>query len=201
MSQPTYFTPWRVGLFGVALAIGIVLALTPFRPAEQFPAAGTTADRDIVAGQEATFISAALTTEAQEAARSEVETQFEFNPDIRPAQLEALRLYLDAVVLEREARNAPRRHRTGRWRRLGGRERVGRAGRRNGRASAVGANGARPHPGLETCAARRVVPTRRVRSTVREHSSRIATGLGEPPAGAALCRRPQRGAPQLARSG
>ena len=107
MSQPTYFTPWRVGLFGVALAIGIVLALTPFRPAEQFPAAGTTADRDIVAGQEATFISAALTTEAQEAARSEVETQFEFNPDIRPAQLEALRLYLDAVVLEREARNAP----------------------------------------------------------------------------------------------
>ncbi len=107
MSQSTYFTPWRVGLFGVALAIGIVLALTPFRPAEQFPALGTVSDRDVVASHEAMFISETLTAEAQEAARAEVATQFEFNPDIRPAQLEALRLYLDAVVLERQARNAP----------------------------------------------------------------------------------------------
>lgn len=107
MSQPTYFTPWRVGLFGVALAIGIVLALTPFRPTEQFPAVGTVADRDIVASEDVTFTSPVLTTEAQERARAEVETRFEFNPDIRPAQLEALRLYLDAVVLERQARNAP----------------------------------------------------------------------------------------------
>ena len=107
MSQSTYFTPWRVGLFGVALAIGIILALTPFRAAEQFPDLGAVAERDVVASHDAVFISAALTAEAQEAARAEVATQFEFSPDIRPAQLEALRLYLDAVVLERQARNAP----------------------------------------------------------------------------------------------
>ena len=107
MSQSTYFTPWRVGLFGVALAIGIILALTPFRTAEQFPAAGAVADRDVVASHEVTFISQTLTAEAQAAARAEVATQFEFNPDIRPAQLEALRRYLDAVTLERRARNAP----------------------------------------------------------------------------------------------
>ena len=107
MSQSTYFTPWRVVLFGVVLAVGIVLALTPFRPTEQFPEVGTVADRDVVAMQEVMFISTALTAEAQDAARAQVESQFEFNPDIRPAQLEALRLYLDAVILEREARNAP----------------------------------------------------------------------------------------------
>ncbi|MDE2891284.1 MAG: HDIG domain-containing protein [Chloroflexota bacterium] len=107
MSQQSYFTPWRVGVFGVALAIGIVLALTPFRPEQDFPALGTVADRDIVAMEETSFISASLTAEAQEVARSEVDTQFEFDPDIRPAQLEALRLYLEAVVLERRARNAP----------------------------------------------------------------------------------------------
>ena len=107
MSQHNYFTPLRVGVFGVALAIGIVLALTPFRPTEQFPVLGTVADRDIVASHEAMFISASLTAEAQEVARSEVAEQFEFNPDIRPAQLEALRLYLDAVTLERSARRTP----------------------------------------------------------------------------------------------
>ena len=107
MSQQSYFTPLRVGVFGVALAIGIVLALTPFRPEQQFPALGAVADRDIVATEEASFISESLTARAQDVARSEVDTQFEFDPDIRPAQLEALRLYLDAVVLERRARNAP----------------------------------------------------------------------------------------------
>ena len=106
MSQPTYFTPWRVGLFGVVLAIGIVLALTPLQPREQFPAVGAVSDRDVVASEDVTFISPELTTEAQEAARAEVETRFEFNPDIRPAQLEALRLYLDAVVMERQARHS-----------------------------------------------------------------------------------------------
>ena len=107
MNQPTYFTPWRVGVFGVALAIGIVLALTPFQPTEQFPAVGTVAERDIVASAEVTFISEALTAEAQTAARAEIESQFEFNPDIRPAQLEALSLYLEAVALERAARRTP----------------------------------------------------------------------------------------------
>ncbi len=107
MSQQSYFTPLRVGVFGVALAIGIVLALTPFRPEQQFPALGAVADRDIVATEEASFISESLTARAQDVARSEIDTQFEFDPDIRPAQLEALRLYLDAVVLERRARNAP----------------------------------------------------------------------------------------------
>ena len=107
MSQQSYFTPLRVGVFGVALAIGIVLALTPFRPEEQFPTFGAVADRDIVAMEETSFISELLTVEAQQVARSEVDTQFEFDPDIRPAQLEALRLYLDAVVAERRARNAP----------------------------------------------------------------------------------------------
>jgi hypothetical protein len=105
MNQSTYFTPWRVAVFGVALTIGIVLALTPFRPTEQFPAVGTVAQRDIVASEEVTFISTALTAEAQQVARSEVEAHFEFNPDVRPAQLEALRLYLGAVVLERQARS------------------------------------------------------------------------------------------------
>ena len=78
MSQQSYFTPWRVGVFGVALAIGIVLALTPFRPEQEFPALGTVADRDIVATEETSFISASLTAEAQDVARSEVDTQFEF---------------------------------------------------------------------------------------------------------------------------
>ena len=107
MSQHNYFTRLRVGVFGVALAVGIVLALTPYRPTEQFPALGTVADRDFVASHEAMFISSSLTAGAQETARSEVATQYEFNPDVRPAQLEALRLYLQAVTLERAARSAP----------------------------------------------------------------------------------------------
>lgn len=107
MSQQSYFTPLRVGVFGVALAIGIVLALTPFRGEEQFPASGSMADRDIVAIEETTFVSESLTAEAQDLARSEVEIQFEFDPDVRPAQLEALRLYLEAVSSERVARAAP----------------------------------------------------------------------------------------------
>ena len=107
MSQPNYFTPWRVGVFGVALAIGIILSLTPFQPTEQFPAVGTVADRDVVASEAVTFISESLTAEAQAAARADVAPRFDFNPDIRPAQLEALNLYLDAVVLDRAARRAP----------------------------------------------------------------------------------------------
>ena len=107
MSQSTYFTPWRVGVFGIALAVGIILALTPFQPTEQFPTVGTVADRDVVAAAEVTFISSTLTDEARAVARSEVETQFEFSPDVRPAQLEVLRLYLDAVLMERAARSSP----------------------------------------------------------------------------------------------
>ncbi len=107
MSHDTYFTRWRLGLFGIALAVGIVLALTPFRPAEEFPTPGTAADRDIVAVEGATFVSEVLTAEQRDAARAQVEPRFEFNPDVRPAQLEAQRLYLEAVALEREARSAP----------------------------------------------------------------------------------------------
>ncbi len=107
MSQETYFTPWRLSLFGVVLAIGIALALTPFHPAEQFPAVGAVAERDVVAEEAVTYVSESRTAEARVAARAEVQPQFEFNPDIRPAQLEGLRLYLEAVALEREARNAP----------------------------------------------------------------------------------------------
>ncbi|MYJ00999.1 MAG: hypothetical protein F4102_01465, partial [Chloroflexi bacterium] len=107
MSQDSYFTPWRLGLFGVGLTIGIVLALTPFRPAEEFPATGAVAERDIVANEAITFVSETRTAESREAARASVEPQYEFNPDVRPAQLEALGRYLEAVALEREARNAP----------------------------------------------------------------------------------------------
>ena len=107
MSQSTYFTPWRVVVFGIALAVGIILALTPFQPTEQFPAVAAVADRDVVATEEVTFISTTLTEQAREVARSEVETQFEFSSDIRPAQLEVLRLYLASVLLERRARNSP----------------------------------------------------------------------------------------------
>ncbi len=105
--QETYFTPWRLGVFGVALAVGIALALTPIRPAEQFPAPGAVAERDITAEETATFVSASLTAAARDEARAAVEPQFAFNPDVRPAQLEGLRLYLEAVALERAARTAP----------------------------------------------------------------------------------------------
>lgn len=107
MRQETYFTPWRLSLFGIVLAIGIVLALTPFHPAEQFPAVGAVAERDVVAEESVTYVSESLTAEARDAARAEVQPRYEFNPDIRPAQLEGLRLYLEAVALEREARSAP----------------------------------------------------------------------------------------------
>ncbi len=107
MSQETYFTPWRLGLFGVVLAIGITLALTPYRPAEQFPAPGTLAERDIFADKDITFVSQTRTEEARVAARAAVQPQYEFNPDVRPAQLEGMRLYLEAVALEREIRSAP----------------------------------------------------------------------------------------------
>ena len=107
MSQDSYFTPWRLALFGIALTIGIVLALTPFRPAEEFPATGAVAERDVVANEAITFVSETLTAESREAARASVEPQYEFNPDVRPAQLEALSRYLEAVAMEREARNAP----------------------------------------------------------------------------------------------
>ncbi len=107
MSRPTYFTPLRVGVFAIALAVGIVLALTPFQPTEQFPSLGEVAERDVVAAHEATFISPTLTEGARAAAGAQVEPQFEFNPDVRPAQLEALRIYLNAVTAERAARRAP----------------------------------------------------------------------------------------------
>lgn len=107
MSEQTYFTPLRVGVFGFALVIVFVLALTPYRRAEQFPPVGAVAERDIVATEETTFVSDSRTAQAQEEARATIEPRFEFSPDVRPAQLEALRLYLDAVRQAREARNSP----------------------------------------------------------------------------------------------
>ena len=107
MSRPTYFTPLRVGVFAVALAVGIVLALTPLQSAETFPELGSVAERDVTASAEVTFISGVQTAEAQQAARDAVEPQYDFSPDVRPAQLEALRVYLDAVTAERLARRAP----------------------------------------------------------------------------------------------
>ena len=106
MSQSTYFTLWRVAVFAVALAVGIILALTPYRAAEQFPALGTTAERDVTAETETTFVSTLLTEDARETARADAVVQFEFSPDVRPAQLEALALYLDDVLQARWARNA-----------------------------------------------------------------------------------------------
>ena len=107
MSRPTYFTPLRVGVFAVALAVGIVLALTPLQSAETFPELGSVAEHDVIASAEVTFISGVQTAEAQQAARDAVEPQYDFSPDVRPAQLEALRVYLDAVTAERLARRAP----------------------------------------------------------------------------------------------
>ncbi len=107
MRHEIYFTPWRLGLFGIALAIGIALALTPIRSAEQFPAQGDVAERDIVADEALSFISESRTAAARDAARASIEPQFAFNPDVRPAQLDGLRLYLEGVALEREARVAP----------------------------------------------------------------------------------------------
>ena len=107
MSRPTYFTPLRVGVFGIALAIGMILALTPLRSAETFPELGAVAERDITAAASVTFTSGVLTAEAEQAARDAVEPRFELNPDIRPAQLEAMSIYLDAVTAERLSSRAP----------------------------------------------------------------------------------------------
>ena len=107
MTQQSYFTPLRVSVFAVALAIGIVLALTPYLPAEQFPEVGAVAERDVVASETIEYTSVILTERAREAARAEAPAQYEFNPDVRPAQLAALDDYLTAVDAERLARQSP----------------------------------------------------------------------------------------------
>ena len=107
LNRSSYFTRSRVGVFAVVLAIGIILALTPLQPTETFPELGSIAERDVTASSDLTFISEALTADAQQSAREAVEPRFELNQDVRPAQLEAMRLYLDAVGLERHARSAP----------------------------------------------------------------------------------------------
>ena len=106
MLRQHYFTPLRVGVFSIAVALGLVLVLTPFRAAERFPELGDTADRTWAAGEAVTFDSAYLTEQAREAARADIEPRFTYDPDIRPAQLAALQVYLDNLVSARAARAA-----------------------------------------------------------------------------------------------
>ena len=104
MPRQHYFTPLRVGVFSIAVAFGIILALTPIRGAEQFPQLGDPADRAWTAGQEISFVSDHLTAQARDDARAAVELRFIYDPDIRPAQLAALQLYLDQLGSARAAR-------------------------------------------------------------------------------------------------
>ena len=106
MAGPTYFTAWRVGLFAIALAIGVILALTPFRRAEQFPLLGAEAEHDVVAGHDLTYRSPTLTEEARDEARNRVEPQYAYDAAVRTAQLEALRVYLADLVSARAALEA-----------------------------------------------------------------------------------------------
>ena len=106
MLRQHYFTPLRVGVFSIAVAIGLVLVLTPFRAAERFPELGDLADRTWTAGEAVAFNSAHLTEQAREAARADVDPHFTYDPDIRPAQLAALQVYLDNLVSARAARAA-----------------------------------------------------------------------------------------------
>ena len=104
MPRQHYFTPLRVGVFSIAVAIGIVLALTPFRGGERFPELGETADRSWTASAAISFDSAHLTAQARAQARANVEPRFMYDPDIRPAQLAALQSYLDQLASARAAR-------------------------------------------------------------------------------------------------
>lgn len=106
MARPTYFTPWRVGIFAIALAVGVILALTPFRRSEQFPALGAEAERDVVAVHDVTYRSPTLTEEARNEARDRVEPQFAYDERVRSEQLDALRVYLADVVAARGVREA-----------------------------------------------------------------------------------------------
>ncbi len=85
---------------------GIVLALTPFRRAEQFPALGAEAERDVVAGHDVTFRSPTLTEEARTEARERAEPQFAYDTGVRSSQLEALRRYLTDVIAARAAQES-----------------------------------------------------------------------------------------------
>lgn len=104
MLRQHYFTPLRVGVFSIAVAIGIVLALTPIEGAERFPELGERADRTWTTAEALSFESEHLTEQAREEARAAVEPLFMYDPDIRPAQLAALQLYLDDLVSARAAR-------------------------------------------------------------------------------------------------
>ena len=104
MLRQHYFTPLRVGVFSIAVAIGIVLALTPIEGAERFPELGETADRTWATAEALSFESERLTEQAREEARAAVEPLFMYDPDIRPAQLAAMQLYLDDLVSARAAR-------------------------------------------------------------------------------------------------
>lgn len=107
MTHQPYFTYWRVGLFGIALAVGIVLALTPYLPAEQLPSLGDVSDRAVVASESVSYISPSMTAAARAEAREAVEPQFELNPDVGPAQAAAIERYFEAVAAERVARSSP----------------------------------------------------------------------------------------------
>ena len=112
MRRELYFTPTRVGVFSIAVAIGVVLSLTPFRGEEQFPALGEAAPRTItvdgdVGDAEISYLSDELTAQARADAADATSAAFAFDPDVRPAQLEALNRYLAAVRTERAARAAP----------------------------------------------------------------------------------------------
>ena len=101
MPREHYFTPLRVGVFCIAVAIGIVLALTPIQGAERFPELGEVAERTVVAPADLSFASTHLTELEREAARAAVQPRFMYDPDIQPAQLAALRRYLDEVSAAR----------------------------------------------------------------------------------------------------
>ena len=105
MLRQHYFTPLRVGVFSIAVALGLVLALTPIQSAEQFPALGETAERTLTAPRELNFTSPSLTEQAREQARAAVEPRFSYDADIRPAQLAALQRDLDALAAARSARS------------------------------------------------------------------------------------------------
>ncbi len=105
MLRQHYFTPLRVGVFSIAVALGLVLALTPIQSAEQFPALGETAERTLTAPRELNFTSPSLTEQAREQARAAVEPRFSYDADIRPAQLAALQRDLDDLAVARSARS------------------------------------------------------------------------------------------------
>lgn len=111
MPRSTYYSPARVAIFVVVLAVALTIALIPINPTRDVPALGDTPNEDVTAPADLEFASTALaaearahTEDARAAAAAAVIPTLTFDAGVRTAQGDELASFLDEIDAVRDDR-------------------------------------------------------------------------------------------------